>query len=79
MGGDKNNQRRADRHDSEENDQGLAGTVANANFKKRSKTTDKATHDRQKKYKDLVGDFDQDEIELFIKHRGRLGNHFGTE
>ena len=79
MGGERNNQRRADRNDSGDNDDGLATTVANANAKKRSKTTDKSREDRQNKYKDLVGEFDQDEIELFLKHRGRLSNHFGTE
>lgn len=79
MGGERNNQRRVDRNDSADNDVGLATTVANANSKKRSKTTDKARDDRLAKYRDLVGEFDQEEIELFIKHRGQLGNHFGTE
>jgi len=58
MGGERNIQRRIDRNDSDENEKGLATTVANANSKKRSKTTDKARDDRQNKYKDLVGDFD---------------------
>ena len=79
MGGERNNQRRADRNDSGDNDVGLATTVANANSKKRSKTTDRAKDERMKKFSDLVGEFDQEEIELFIKHRGRLGNYFGTE
>ena len=57
----------------------MATTVANANSKKRSKTTDKAKDDRIKKFNDLVGDFDQEEIELFIKHREQISSHLGTE
>ena len=79
MGGERNNQRRVDRNDSGDNDVGIATTVANANSKKRSKTTDKAKDDRIKKFNDLVGDFDQEEIELFIKHREQLISHLGNE
>ena len=58
MGGSREGQRRVDRNDEDENDVGIATTVANAHTKKRSKTTDKAKDDRIRLYRELVGDFD---------------------
>ena len=58
MGGSREGQRRVDRNDGEDNDVGMATTVANAHTKKRSKTTDKAKEDRLRVYRELVGEFD---------------------
>ena len=69
MGGERNQGRRADREDSGDEDPGIATTVANAQSKKRSKTTDKAKVDRLNLYRDLIGEFDQSEIDMFMKDR----------
>jgi hypothetical protein len=58
MGGTRDQQRRVDRNDSADGEIGIAGTVHNANTKKRSKTSNKDKDERLKHYKDIIGEFD---------------------